>query len=81
MRVYLSGGPADAREVSVSPDMLEYAVAIPKPIDILYPFDQPIDPNPNYDVAIYRFMGLGFVNIDGACTALIFQYKGTTHAS
>lgn len=81
MRVVLSGGPRDCVEVNVSPNTLEYLVALPRPIDILYPFDQPVDANPNYDIAIYRFMGIGFVNLDGACTALVFQYQGTSHAS
>jgi hypothetical protein len=83
MRAYLNNGPAHGREINVSPGTTEYRVAIPLPVDILNPFPYPgyiADAMPNYDVALYRFMGTGFVNLDGACTALIFQYEGTSHA-
>lgn len=80
MRVYLNDGPAHGQEVNVSPGTIERRVAISRPIDILYPFNPELQETmPNYDVAIYRFMGTGFVNLDGACTALIFQYQGTSH--
>lgn len=80
MRIYLNDGPSHGRELNIAPNVYEYRVAIPQPINILYPFDDPrVDSMPDYDVAIYRFMGTGFVNLDGACTALIFQYQGTSH--
>lgn len=80
MLVYLNDGPANGQEINISPYTLEHYVAIPRPLDIFAPFDQQvIDAMPNYDVAIYRFMGTGFVSRDGVCSALIFQYQEMAH--
>lgn len=78
VRVYLNGGPSHGSEVTVAPGTLEFRVAIPLPINVMYPFDQPdIETMPDHKIGIYRFMGTGFVSLDGTCTALIFQYQDT----
>ena len=80
MRAYLNGGQVGGTELDVSPGTVTHLVALPRPVDVLNPFpDYPADSMPRYDVAMYRFSGLGFINVDGACTALIFTYKGTSN--
>src|SRR4051794_12079417 len=80
VRVYLNGGPAHGREVTIGPNTITYLVSIPRPVEIPHPFDGMTDNFASaYDLARYVFRGTGFVSIHGVCSALIFDYQGTVN--